>query len=317
MTGAVRNSVLELQLPYNMLSSRRSDPGRPPGLRRYTRIMAFRLLTLIILCSAAMSQNRDIQRAMRERVQQEAGKFAQAAPQLQTTETLEQTRLDEKKAARPHKPKDPWPPLIHRKVISRYGFVAIPGQSLQEVRQVISVDGKEAKQSVGSLNELILSLSAADDAQRRRLLETFEKHGLRGVATDCSPMILLFAPDSIQRFEFAFQRTDKIGETPSTVYKYYQIDGPGTATIFAQGQAIHPKLEGELWVRTADQLPMRVTMASEHEEKGSKLHDVIAVDYGWANFGTLLPVHVIHRQILGQSLVVEDDYRYDNWETLK
>jgi hypothetical protein len=280
--------------------------------------MAPRLLTLIILFSAAaVSQNRDIQRAVRERVQQEATKFAQAGPQVQATETLEQTRLDEKKATRPHRPKDPWPPLIHRKVISRYGFIAIPGKSLQEVRLVTSVDGKDAKQSAGTLNDLILNLSGADDAQRRKLLESFEKHGLRGVATDCTPMILLFAPDSIQRFEFAFQRTDKIGDTPATVYKYYQIDGPGTATIFAQGEAIHPKLEGELWVRTADQLPMRVTMVSEHEELGRKLHDVIAVDYGWANFGALLPQRVIHRQILGQSLVVEDDYRYDNWETLK
>jgi hypothetical protein len=207
--------------------------------------------------------------------------------------------------------------LIHRKVISRYGFITIPGQSLQEVRQVISVDGKQVKQSAGSLNELILSLGAADEAQRRKLLESFEKHGLRGVATDCTPMILFFAPDSIQRFEFAFQRADQIGDAPATVYKYIQVDGPGTATIFAQGQAIHRKLEGELWVRAADQLPMRVSMGFEHEEKGSKLHDVIAVDYTWANFGALLPAHVVHRQILGQSIVVEDDYRYAGWEALK
>ncbi len=280
--------------------------------------MMFRLLILIILCSAAgFSQNRDAQRAMRERVEQEAGKFAQAAVQLQATETLEQTRLDEKKAARPPQGNAPWPPLLHRKVVSRYGYVAIPGQSLKEVRQVISVDGKQERQSAGSLNDLILNVTSADDGQRRKLLESFEKHGLRGVATDCSPLILLFAPDSIQRFEFAYQRMDKIGNVPAIVYKYDQIDGPGTVTIFAQGQAIHRKLEGELWVRSPDQLPMRVTMASEHEEKGSKLYDVITVDYAWANLGVLLPQRVLHRQILGQSIVVEDDYRYGNWEALK
>ena len=65
----------------------------------------------------------------------------------------------------------------------------------------------------------------------------------------------------------------------SYVYRYQQLDGGQALTIYGGKEPIRQKLHGELWVRTADQLPFRITIDSTHQMYESEVRDVTAVDY--------------------------------------
>jgi hypothetical protein len=255
------------------------------------------ILTFFSLLFTTRAQTVEARRLVMERLQQEADRFAELAPQIQGREILQQTR----------------PPKTQRQIISDYGFLALRPGDIREVRQVQAVDGKMVKKHGDGLKDLAQSVMAADDKQRRKLLESFEKHGLSGVAVDFGPLILLFAGPSIQKFEFIFQRMDNANGSPAAVYRYEQIDGAGGLTIFSDGKPIRQKLRGELWAQPSDGVPMRIVLDSEHMEGKSKIRDFTFVDYSRSEFGPLLPVLVGHRQFNDRTPIVQDLFRYSNY----
>jgi len=232
-----------------------------------------------------------------ERLQQEADRFIETASKIQGQETLTQTQG----------------PRTQRQVVSEYGFIAIQPGEISEIRQVELVDGKPAKKRGDALKDLARNLMAADDQQRRKLLESFEKHGLRGVAAGFGPVIQMFSTQKIQKFEFIFQRMGRLNGAPVAIYRYEQIDGTGGLTIYSDGKPIRQKLRGEVWVLPADGVPARIVLDSEFEDGKSKMRDVAFVDYGASEFGALLPLTVGHQQFRDRTVLVQDLFRYSGY----
>ena len=201
-----------------------------------------------------------------ERLQQEAGRFIEAASTIQGRETLTQTQT----------------PRNQRLIVSEYGFLAVQPGEIREIRQVELVDGKPAKKHGSALKDLARNLTAADDQQRRKLLESFE-------------------------------RMDGLNGTPVAIYRYEQIDGTGGLTIYSGGKPIRQKLRGEIWVLPAGGVPVRIVLDSEFEEGKSKMRDITFVDYAPSEFGTLLPSTVVHRQFRDRTVLVEDLFRYSGY----
>ena len=232
-----------------------------------------------------------------ERLQQEADRFIESATTIQGRETLTQTHA----------------PRIQRQVVSEYGFFTLQPGEVHEIRRVELVNGKPVKKHGSPLKDLAQNLTAAGDQQRRKLLESFEKHGLQGVAVDFGPVIQMFSTLKIQKFEFLFQRMDRLDSTPVAIYRYEQIDGTGGLTIYSGGKPIRQKLRGEVWVLPADGIPARILLDSEFEEGKSKMRDVTFVDYGASELGVLLPLTVGHRQFRDRTMLVEDLFRYSGY----
>lgn len=258
------------------------------------------ILTLLSLLLPLGAQTVEARRMVVERIQQEADKFAELAPQIRGREILEQTRAQN----------------VRRQLVSDYGFIALQPGDIREIREVQLVDGKPVKKHGDALKELAQNLTAADDKRRRKLLENFEKHGLPGVAVDFGPVILLFAGPSIQKFEFTFQRMENASGSSAAVYRFEQIDGAGGLTIYADGKPIRQKLGGEVWVQPADGVPIRIVMDSEHLEGKFKIRDFTFVNYGRSEFGTLLPIMVGRSQFRDQTLIVRDIFTYSAYHKL-
>ena len=232
-----------------------------------------------------------------ERLSQEADRFIETATTIQGRETLTQTQS----------------PRTQRQVVSDYGFLALQPGEVHEIRQVALVDGKPVKKHGSALKDLARNVTAADDQQRRKLLESFEKHGLQGVAVDFGPVIQMFSTQKMPNFEFLFQRIDRLNGTPVAIYRYEQIDGAGGLTIYSDGKPIRQKLRGEVWVLPADGVPARIVLDSEFEEGKSKMRDVTFVDYGASELGALLPLTVGHRQFRDRTVLVQDLFRYSDY----
>ena len=256
------------------------------------------LIPAVLLClPGAIAQTAEARRMVVERLQMEAERFIETASTVQGRETLTQTQTLR----------------AERQVISDYGFFALQPGEIHEIRRVEFVDGKPVKKHGSPLKDLAQNLTAASDQQRRKLLESFEKHGLRGVAVDFGPVIQMFSARKIQNFEFIFQRLDRLNGTPVAIYRYEQIDGAGGLTIYTDGKPIRLKLRGELWVLPADGTPARIVLDSEFEEGASKMRDVTFVDYAPSEFGTLLPLTVAHRQFRDRTVLVQDLFRYSGY----
>jgi hypothetical protein len=255
------------------------------------------VFTMLLMLPAAIGQTKEAQQIAMDGIQREAARFVEQAPLIQGTESLTQNHA----------------PRIQRQIVSDYGFLTLQPGEIREIRQVALVDGKPVKKRGDALKELADSVMAADDKQRRKMLESFEKHGLQGVAVDFAPVLQMFAGEKMQKFEFIYQRMDRVGGGPAAVYRFEQIDGAGGVTVFSDGKPIRLKLRGEVWVRPDDGVPARIVLDSEFEEGKSKMRDVTFVDYGQSELGPLLPMTVGHRQFRDRSILVQDVFRYSGY----
>jgi hypothetical protein len=279
-----------------------------------------RLLTILLLASTLHADEQT--QKMVARLTEEADAFRRLAPRMLGEETL--TQRAQKPPARFH-PRigaaavGP-PPVVwqERKIVSEYGFTDFAGEeeSLHELRQVISVDGRKVGDAKKAQDALAKIITLKDDARKRELLREFEKHGLLGAVTDFGQLILLFTPRNIQRFEFSARGPNQLGDTSALVFQYSQIDGPEELTLFeanAHDQPTRMRARGEVWVRADNFLPLRVTLSVSQGDGPTALHEEAAVDYAMSNYGTLLPTSTHHSELRGGKVVAENDFVYDGF----
>ncbi len=265
---------------------------------------------LLLLAVTASAQTQDTHKAAIQRIGFYADQFAKTAPLFTAKETLEQVRLDEKKLMKPHKQGETWPPIIKRTIVSAYGYAMTP-TGVREVRQVLTVDGKQVKSSGSLLDALAAGVTAESDEKREQLLLDFEKHGLRGMVIDFAQIILIFSKGATERYEFNYQDTEELNGNLFFVYRFYQIDGPQAVTIFEGKEPVKKKLQGEIWLRRTDLLPVRIVLQTEHTDKSDLVRDITTVDYGTLG-DTLVPGVIQHRQFRQGTLHVEDTFRYSD-----
>jgi len=268
----------------------------------------------MLLCFALVLRADDSTQKLVKRLGDEAAAFQKIAPQLVGRETLHQRALAAPRfkvrvgdAAKQAQAAD-WK---EHEIVSEYAF-ALLGQQIHELRQVTSVDGKRVAGETQAQNALAKLITGNDDQRKRRALEQLEKYGLRGGATDFGQILLLFSRANIERYEITAAGPRLMGTVATQVFRYQQLDGPQALTIFRAAATQRLSVQGEIWVREADGLPVRITMTATDSsgDKDKPLREEATVDYAMSAFGTLLPVETTHRELRAGEEVAENKFSY-------
>lgn len=264
-------------------------------------------------------------REMQARVSEEAEAFQKLAPSVLGRETMRQKalkpppRFHPRVGAAAFKAPPQW---REREIVSEYGFAPYghaPGEAslaaLHELRQVISVDGRQVADDQKARDNLAKMIAAPDDARKMEALEQFEKYGLPGAVTDFGELILLFTRRDMGRYEFTAKGMAK-PDDGEMVFEYKQREGPEALTVIdakRKDRLWHMRLEGEIRVRAGDYVPVRITMAANEDQPGGNLREEASVDYEMSRFGALLPVSVQHRELRAGKVIMENRFSYSDF----
>src|ERR1700722_17299311 len=224
-----------------------------------------RLLFALLLISFLRAD--ELTEKMKARVSEEAEAFQRLAPEVLGQETLHQRSMKPPPRFRPRvgnavttAPKTEYQ---ERTIVSEYGFTALAGADLHEIRQVTSVNGKKIEDQKKAQDALAKAITANDDDRKKTMLKQFEKYGLLGAVTDYGQALLLFTRRNMERYEFTTRGSNSLNGQSVRVFGYRQIDGPETVTIIEENRGDrvkHVPIEGELWVRSDNFVPVRITM---------------------------------------------------------
>ena len=260
-----------------------------------------------------------------ERLAAEAAAFEKLAPEVVGQEKLHQRVLKPPPRFRPRvgdaATRTPAPQWKERDIVSRYG-ISVAGQSLHEIRQVISVDGRTVQDEQRAQETLSKLLTASGDQQKLQALRQLEKYSLGGAATDFGPLLLLFAHGGAERYEFTAAGPRLIGSVPASGYRFKQLDGSEGLTLFA-GQTQKLRMEGEIWISVAPDGPLRITLASSVPADSSgdskdvpPVREEASVEYVRSPFGALLPSHIEQRERRANEVASENIFDYENFQKL-
>ena len=115
---------------------------------------------------------------------------------------------------------------------------------------MLTVDGLKWKSGKKDLSELAEQIGNRDVKNKANTLESYEQYGLRGFLSDAGQLILLFARHGIEKYDFVYDRSEIGAAGPMWVYKYSQLDGAQTLTIYGEKQPVRQRLAGEVWVQS-------------------------------------------------------------------
>jgi hypothetical protein len=259
--------------------------------------------------------------AILDRVAEEAEVFRNLAPKIIARETLRQRAQKPLRRFRPRIGKSALEPpkmrLEEREIVSEYGFSTLQEdpEALHEFRTVISVDGRAVAGHSQARERLTLGLTSADDRVKRKLLSQFERHGLLAAAVDFGQLILLFTRDRRGGYQFELRGEERLGAEPVLVVSYRQLEGPGAFTIFEGNRGYRARIEGEIWARQTDFVPLRIairTTASDASGKREIVHSGV-VDYFPSAYGVLLPAAVRYEKLVDRVRLVENVASYSNY----
>lgn len=277
-----------------------------------------RALVALLLFVATLRADEATQK-MTARLSEEAEAFQKLALDVLGVETLHQraqkppSRFRLRAGAAAMTP--PQPEWKQRYIVSEYGFAAFGSDpsALHELRQVVSVDGRKVGDSKKAQEELAKIITASDDARKKEALKQFEKYGLEGAVTDFGQLILLFTRRGLERYEFLPKGARMLGGTKMLVFSYKQLDGPEGLTLIEankKDRVRHLRVEGEIWVRAADDFPMRISLAASEGDGATAVREEAMVDYAMSSFGALLPTATFHRELRGGRVTAENRFTY-------
>ncbi len=251
------------------------------------------------------------------RIAEEAEVLRQNATKVLSQETLEQravmppSRFRPRVGAAAHEVAKPR--LTVREVVSEYSVGMLRDSdsgNLVEFRQVVSVDGRPIQSSESARRALSLGLNSPDDRIRKRMLEDFAKHGLVDIATDYALILLAFSKRGLEQMTIEPAGEDQVGADEATLLRWEQKSADGGELEFHGRQVAHRALQGTLWVRKSDGLPLRIQAWAEHTDNKHQIRDEGTVDYVLSTHGFLTPVSVLHRHLVDGQAVTENLYRY-------
>ncbi len=274
-------------------------------------------LHLAAACALVLRADDSTQKLLK-RLGDEATAFQKIAPNLVGRETLHQRALAPPRfkmrmgdAAKQPQAAD-WK---EHEIVSEYAF-AVLGRQIHELRQVTSVDGKQVAGEKRAQDALAKLVTASDDERKRRALQQLQKYGLQGGATDFGQILLLFSRGNVERYEFTAAGPRLLGTVATQVFHYQQLDGPQALTVYlgkpgaGGGRTEKLSVQGEIWVRETDGLPLRITMTATDSSTNQTLREEAIVDYAMSEFGTLLPVETTLRELRGGEEVAENKVSY-------
>ena len=230
------------------------------------------------------------------------------APTLIAEETLVQRT----------RPNLPGAPFETHEVKSAYGFSFLKPapNAVHEVRKVVSVDGTQMTSLSKARQAMTLGLQSNDDKLKKRLLEDFERHGLRGAATDFGPVILLFTGKHLQNYDFQLRGERLIGADRLLIISFSQKGGNTGITVFLGNTANRERLRGEILVRRNDLVPLRITLNSAQVLQSQPVREESTIDYQLNVAGVLVPLSVVHREFVNNQLSTENQFTYTAFRPL-
>jgi hypothetical protein len=272
----------------------------------------------ILLCGWGLTAEPLQTGGLLARVAEEADVFYQNAPKTVTRETLAQRAAMPPSRFRPRVGRGAVAPprarLEAREIVSEYTVGALrqsDAPDLVEFRQVISVDGHTVQSPENARHALSLGMASADDRLRKRMLESFASHGLVDIATDYGLILLAFTRRGMANLEIQPAGEGRIGTDEAAIFRWRQISTEGGALEFHGRKVARRQLQGALWVRRSDGLPLRIQAWMEHTDSGRKVRDEASVDYVMSAHAFLTPVSVIHRHSVDGQVTAENLYRYE------
>jgi len=253
---------------------------------------------------------------MTRRVAEEADVFAHSARSVLSEEKLEQRTRKPPSRFHPRigdaTAEAPKEEFLTHEIVSEYGYSSLKDSpnALHEFRTVISVDGRRVMGIEKARKTLTLGVASADDDLKKQMLRDFEKHGLVGAATDFGQVILLFTKRRLPDYEFIFAGQGHVGADTAAVLAFKQKKGAESLTTFAGREALHTGLQGFLWVRLPDYLPLRIRLISSRKDGPYVFITEATVDYAMSPHGCVMPAAVFQRETVAGKLMTENTFRY-------
>ncbi len=253
------------------------------------------------------------------RVAEEAEVFQQNVPKSLTEETLEQRALLPpsrfKPMAAPGTDEAPKPRFQVREVVSEYSVGPLknsPTQPLVEYRVVTSVDGRAVQSAEKARHALSLGVQSIDDRLRKRMLEDLARHGLVDLATDYGLILLAFTKRGQQQMTITPGGEERVGPDEAVFLNWQQTTADAGELEFRGKLVARRPLQGKLWVRKTDGVPLRVETWVEYVTASKhKIRDEATIDYVPSAHGFLTPASVRHQHRVDDQLITENLYRYE------
>jgi hypothetical protein len=280
--------------------------------------MSALLVALLAVSPILPAHGQPASPAILSRIAEEAEVLQQNAPKVLSVETLEQRALMPPSRFRPRigaaANEAPKPRMVVREVVSEYSVGTLresDSRNLVEFRQVVSVDGRPTQSPENARRALSLGLHSADDRTRKRMLEDFAKHGLVDIASDYALILLAFSKRGLDHMTIETKGEDQVGADQATVLHWEQTSPESGELEFHGRQMARRALQGTLWVRKSDGLPLRVQAWAEHTDAKHLIRDEATVDYTLSQHGFLTPASVVHRHMVDRNVVTENLFRYE------
>ena len=248
------------------------------------------------------------------RVAEHAAHFAARVPGLVTVETLTQRAYNippHSRVAIGGAAKTLYAQYLARDLVSEYTIGPLSNGVLVERREWLSLDGKPLQAEQAARRALLRAPAGDVLAARRATLERLNRLGLVDVATEFALLLLLFTPDSHAGLEWTAAGTALVGTEDAIVFQWRQT--AGGALDFQKGKTKVRPLQGSIWIREADGLPLRVTTFFEHEDR-QPVRDEASIEFELLPaLGCPTPVSVVHRHYVAGQLLTENLYLYDKF----
>jgi hypothetical protein len=246
--------------------------------------------------------------------------FWHRAPDYVARETLNQKALTlpkRKFRAGASAMEPPKPEFGHREIVSYYALSSFrtSPEALHEFREMVSVDGQNITGD-NAADKFRTILNGGDDKAKKALLEGFEKTSLSVAATDFGQLILLFTKANQGKYNFRVQSSALVGADLALIVDFSQSAGGEALRVSEPGKEMREPLTGQIWVREAGFMPLRITLRTAHLEQSRTIRDEARVDYEPRADGMILPVSTVYRRFVNDELRVEAIYRYSDWQTV-
>ena len=242
------------------------------------------------------------------RLSKEAAGLWQVAPGFTGRESVHQKALA-------RKGRDIGPTFQTRDIESFYALGAFKGapEALREFRHILLVDGKAMDDEKSARRAFEAQLLSGQDAVKETLRKDFEKTCLAGSATDFGQLILLFTNANLAKYSFEFGGESRLGADNAWQIAFTQLAGDQSLHVSEGHRKIVEKLQGEIWSRPGDFLPLRIVLNSRRQRDKNEIRDEAMVDY-MVVAPALLPASLVYRRYVNGALLLESVYRYSDWQ---
>jgi len=262
----------------------------------------------------------EAQKLDRARLASQAQSFAEQLANLVCTEVLQQKSISYSTRMRIRVGEAALrliaPKVRERMIRSELGY-ALRGKDTPvwgEVRKVIDVDGKNVTPPKKARERLAFGLKSDDERARLKLMEEFMKYGLEGLATDYSLTLLLFRFGEIDRIKFDAQGSEFVGAVRVNAFTFSRADTEAGVTVFDGKQAVKQPLNGVIWLREKDSMPVKIKLLSVLKQDATSILDEGTVEYVPSKFGSVVAATVNYRRLVNGVLMLETRYEYKDYQ---